>query len=82
MVPGKQPTRAVLRSVIGEDLAVRRTLVRYLPVRLPGFNCACFAGDRYHGVAEAINSAFDSLSVGSTIIVPGTGHDIVGAWNP
>ena len=28
------------------------------------------------------SSAFDSLSVGSTISVPATGHDIVGAWKP
>ena len=28
------------------------------------------------------SSSFDSDSVGSTIIVPGTGKDIVGAWNP
>jgi hypothetical protein len=27
-------------------------------------------------------SPLDSLSVGSTINVPGTGNDIVGAWNP
>ncbi|MNL12002.1 hypothetical protein D3C87_1328610 [compost metagenome] len=28
------------------------------------------------------SSAFDSLSVGSTISVPGTGNDMVGAWKP
>ena len=28
------------------------------------------------------NSALDSLSVGSIIKVPATGHDIVGAWKP
>jgi hypothetical protein len=28
------------------------------------------------------SSSFDSLSVGSTITVPGTGHDTVGAWKP
>jgi hypothetical protein len=28
------------------------------------------------------SSAFDSLSVGSTMSVPATGHDIVGAWKP
>ena len=28
------------------------------------------------------SSAFDSLSVGSIISVPGTGNDIVGAWKP
>lgn len=28
------------------------------------------------------SSAFDSLSVGSTISVPGTGKDMVGAWKP
>ncbi len=28
------------------------------------------------------SSSFDSLSVGSIIRVPGTGHDIVGAWKP
>ena len=28
------------------------------------------------------SSAFDSDSVGSTISVPATGNDIVGAWKP
>jgi len=28
------------------------------------------------------SSSFGSLSVGSTIIVPGTGNETVGAWNP
>ena len=28
------------------------------------------------------SSAFGSLSVGSTMSVPGTGNDIVGAWKP
>ena len=28
------------------------------------------------------SSAFDSLSVGSTISVPATGNDMVGAWKP
>src|SRR5678816_2411106 len=28
------------------------------------------------------SSALDSLSVGSTMSVPGTGNDIVGAWKP
>ena len=28
------------------------------------------------------SSAFGSLSVGSTISVPGTGNDTVGAWKP
>jgi hypothetical protein len=28
------------------------------------------------------SSSFDSLSVGSTISVPGTGNDTVGAWKP
>jgi hypothetical protein len=28
------------------------------------------------------SSAFDSLSVGSIISVPGIGNDIVGAWKP
>ena len=28
------------------------------------------------------SSSFDSLSVGSIMTVPATGHETVGAWNP
>jgi hypothetical protein len=32
--------------------------------------------------ANRSSSALDSLSVGSIMSVPGTGNEIVGAWNP
>ena len=38
--------------------------------------------DRDHRVAEAVELGLASLSVGSTISVPGTGKLSVGAWKP
>ena len=34
------------------------------------------------GVIHLSNSALSSDSVGSIMSVPGTGHDMVGLWNP
>ena len=41
-----------------------------------------FSPDRDQGVNKRSSSFLSSLSVGSIIIVPGTGHDMVGAWKP
>ena len=38
--------------------------------------------DRQHRLDKAVQLSLDSLSVGSTIKVPGTGKDMVGAWKP
>jgi hypothetical protein len=45
---------------------------------MPGFHLLDFAMDAAHRLAKEVQ--FASLSVGSTIRVPATGHDIVGAW--
>jgi hypothetical protein len=57
-----------------QRVVVDRPLPRPDPVDL--------AADRDHRVAERSSSARFSLSVGSTISVPATGKDIVGAWKP
>jgi hypothetical protein len=41
---------------------------------------ADLGADRDHRVGEAVDAC--SLSIGSTISVPGTGKLIVGAWKP
>jgi hypothetical protein len=53
-----------------------------LRIDLPGLDGANFFPNGDHGITEAIQLGFDSLSVGSTIMVPATGQDIVGGWKP
>ena len=50
-----------------------------VPVKLTGFDGFDFTVNRNQRVTIPV---FDSLSVGSSINVPATGQDIVGAWNP
>ena len=50
-----------------------------LAVVFTGFNTTRLFSNFDHRVAESVELFFDSLSVGSIIIVPATGHDMVGA---
>ncbi len=59
---------------------VRGVLERIIdPIKGGIFNRAEFAMDGDHGFAETVQLGLDSLSVGSTISVPGTGQLMVGA---
>ena len=87
-------TRIGVPTVLGELLAgvvIGPYVLGALP--LPGFPSGLFAGSmgelavspELYGIAtiastKRSSSAFGSLSVGSTISVPATGQDIVGAW--
>ena len=53
-----------------------------LAVIFANLNATCFFANLDHRIAETVELLFRSLSVGSIISVPATGHDMVGAWNP
>jgi hypothetical protein len=59
---------------VAQRVVVRRPLARADPVDLA--RIAIIASQKRS------SSARSSLSVGSTISVPATGNDIVGAWKP
>jgi len=50
--------------------------------RRPSATCCISPWIAMSASQKRSSSRFDSLSVGSTISVPGTGKDIVGAWQP